>query len=619
MFGFLKRKKKDVSTSIENEEETTSLEVIEKFRIEIKNIHIDNQPFRIGGLLHILTNKVSRLLKKNKHKIYYDIENDVGRYIVGDNDYIEQVLEILAKDLLTLSRDSEIILKISKFKNKFLVFEIINENGFIPKKLAKQYMHAERTLTTLPESVNTFIKAKKIAEAMHGNIELHTSKRKGTHFTLQIPFYEDKDSRSNQEELKTFLKGKKALFIGKDKYATQRAQYIFESYGIRLENMELVAFENKKPDLSKYDMAILHSEDLTYKHVSFFKNIYQDKTSDFKIIIVHELFEDEEKIALGKSIAHAELYKPNVIGDVEEILYQMFIMKSKAVKEVSKLSVFDHGAFTIKGASQHTEDNLDRYRGAHIAIAEDSKIDMRVIKNILNIEGVTLFSVQNGADMLELLETEEIDIIFADINMPVMDGLMMTKEIRKIKKWEKLPIISISSMAFSHEVEQMKLAGMNGAIAKPIDAKEVYMALERFLVMTAKMRNRTLDSDRLVFKENKAVLDVEKGLEKLENTEEYKEVLVDNMALLKRTRDAFEKMIFDEEYIALSRYARSTYLVCENMQATQMMQMFEELVEYLGQKQRAHLMDYIYLYHKNWKQLEKEVARYLKSVEIIKY
>jgi CheY-like chemotaxis protein len=615
MFGFFKPKKNKVIVPADDNEYLTSLEIAEKYRAEIKKIKIENQPFRLSGMLHILTNKISDLLQSNRQVIYYDIESDVGRYIVGDNDYTEQVLEILLKDALLLNMDSEVILKISKFKNKFLIFEVINEKGLMKKDVCTQYLDSERILQKLDQNTNAFIKAKKIVEAMNGSIVLKSGRLSGTHYTFKIPFYEDKDSKSNQEALKTFLKGKKALFIGKDKHDTKRAQYVFETYGIYIDNIKLDDFEKKRPDLGKYNMAIIRSADLSYKHVSFFKNIYKDEKSNFKIIIVHELFEDEEKIAFSKSIAHAELYSPIVIGDVEEILYQMFILKSNAVKGISNIEIFDADAFTIKGNSKIREDDLDWYRGAHIAIVEDSKVDQRVIRNILKIDGTILYCLKNGAEMLELLETEEIDIIFSDINMPVMDGLIMTKNIRAKKKWEHIPIISISSMAFDHEVEEMKVAGMNAAISKPIEVKEVYMALEKFLVMTAKIRNRELNDQKVKFLFNKEILDIDKGLKKAESEAEYQENLLETMEMLKGTREVFNKMIYDQQTVALGEFARSTLSMYEDIHATKMIGMFKELIQFVSQKQRVYLIDYIYLYQKNWKMLEKEVERYIENVQ----
>ncbi|RLA70691.1 MAG: hypothetical protein DRG09_02520 [Epsilonproteobacteria bacterium] len=618
IFGKCKQRDDDETTEeskASNQAEITSLEVIEKYRVEMRKINIENQPFRISGLLHILTNKMSDLLKDNRHTIYYDVESEVGRYIIGDNDYIEQVLEILLKNSMDLNTDSEISLKISKSKNMLLVFEVINKKGFMKKAMLKEYNTTKRTRTNLSENLNSFIKAKKIVEVMTGSIEVKSSKFSGTQYSFTIPYYEDKDNKSNQEELKKSLEGKHALFIGKDEYDTKRAQYIFKTFGINIENMKLSDFENKKPDMKKYDMAILRSSDITYAHISFFKNIYEDKKSKFKIIIVHELFESEEKIAFAKPIAHAELYNPTIIGDVEEILYQMFMLQSNAVKGINNMEIFDPKTFALKGSSSITKVNLEKYKGAHIAIVEDSKVDQRIMRNILKINGITLFCMINGAEMIELLEKEEIDLIFSDINMPVMDGLTMTKKIRTMKKWEKIPIVSISSMAFTHEIKEMQVAGMNASISKPIVAEEVYRAVERFLIMTPEIQERRIKTHKNNFHYSKEVLDIDKGLKEAESDEQYQEVLLETMDILKDTIEPFSRMVYDEEYRALGEFAKLALDLYEKIHAPEMIKMFRELSEYVATKQRTYLMEYAFLYRKNWKKLQIEIERYLEDTQ----
>ncbi|MEA2048367.1 MAG: response regulator [Campylobacterota bacterium] len=612
MFGFLKSKTSEVST-----QETTGFDIIEKYTLEIKNVNIENQPFRLSGMLHILTNKIGDLLQANRQSIYYDIKREIGRYIIGDNDYLEQVLEILVKNALSLNRDSEVILKISKIKTSFLIFEVFNEKGMMQKEEYANYLDATRLLTKHTQQLNAFIKAKKIAEMMKGSIEVTSKRRVGTQFTLKIPYYADEEKKSHQDALKASLQGQRALFIVKDMHHTQQIEYIFETYGITIVTMNLEDFEKKKPDLRHYNMAIVRSADLNYKHVSFFKTIYQNPKSNFKIIIMHELFESEDTMMLSKSIAHAEIYNPAIIGDVEEILYQMFIRKSNAVKGISNMEIFDPDTFTIKGRknTKVSDDNLDWYKGAHIAIVEDSKVDQRVIKNILNIDGVTLFCLNNGEEMLQILETEEIDIIFSDINMPVMDGLLMTQSIRAKKRWEHIPIISISSMAFAHEVEEMKVAGMNATISKPIEANEVYAALDNFLVMTAQIRNRKTDKQQIKFLINKEIIDINRGLEEAVSALQYQEDLLKTLNLLDETRASFEKMIYDQQFRALAQYARISLERYKKIYATEMIQMFTEFIDFISQKQKVYVMDYIYLYQQKWTRLKKEVEKYIQNIE----
>ncbi len=584
-------------------------ELVEQYRIDMKKIKIENQPFRLSGMLHILTNKISEPLKASGHQLHYDVDNEVGRYIVGDNDYIEQVLEALMEDVIAMNSNQEVVLHISKEKEQHIVFDVYNPTAVLSKTELAHYMDAIAGKEA-DERFSAFIKARNIAEAMGGSIEVKSSKRNGTHFLFKIPYIEDRDNRSNQEKLKKFLTGKKALFIGKTKYETKRAQYIFDTFGIKIEHMNLSDFENKKPDLKKYDMAILRSSSLTPKHISFFKKIHQSGKKDFKTIIVHELFEDEKTINFSKSIADAELYNPTIIGDVEEILYQMFILKSKAVKGISNMDTFSTDAFAIKGNHDFSEEDLQKFRGAHIAVAEDSKVDMRVMRNILNnIDGIKLFTVNNGIELMDLLEKEEIDFIFADINMPLLDGLTMTRRIRSKPKWEHIPIISISSMAFKQEVRAMQLAGMNAAITKPITAQDVYTALEKFLTITPKieMRLTQCHSQDLDYKCNTYVLNVEKGVEDAGSPENYLELLQETMDLLQGSDEKLKALIKNEEYTALKEFSHSMLELYGNIQANEMVKMFEELTYYLSSRKKPYLMEYTMLYKKNMQRLQNEI------------
>jgi len=614
IFNLFNRNNKNtptVITSVKSDiKETTDISLIKQLKEDINEIKIENNPFRLSGLLHILTNKGAKLLKDNGHTLYYDVENKVGRYIVGDNDYMEQVLSVLLNDAFLLNKDSEVMLKVSKIKNDFLLFTVINEKGLMDKEVYQQYINTFQVMGSQSEKLNNFVKVKIIADAMQGSIEVRSTKKSGTHYTFKIPYYEDKDDRSHQEELKKCLNGKKALFIGRDEYDTKRTQYIFETYGIHIHNMKLDDFEKRRPNLSMYDMAITRSSDLAYKHISFFKNIVEDDKSNFKIIIIHELFEDEVKVKLAKPIAHAELYTPTVIGDVEEILYQIFILQSKAVKGINNIEIFNSEAFTIKGNEVDEEHTLEEYKGANIAIVEDSKVDAKILQNILMEEGITLFCMHNGSEMIEVLEKEDIDIIFTDINMPIMDGMLMTKKIRTMKKFKNIPIISISSMAFTHELKKMELAGMNAAITKPIELNDVHMALKNFLIMTEKIRMRKKNKKQINFSFNKEVLDISKGIEYSKSNLEYYEKLHKTIDELKDSKESFENMIYEEEFIALGEYSREALDKYEDIYAPTMIKMFKDLTYFISQKQKTHLFDYIAIYEKNLKALEVEVEKY---------
>ena len=587
-------------------------EVLEQYRIATKNINIESQPFRLSGLLHILTNKVSQKLKEYNHKLHYDIEQNVSRYIVGDNDYIEQILEPLLKQLIYLNNNSEIILHISKENDNFIVFDVSNPNASMSKTLYKQYEQAEEQNPEERNEVqNMFIKAKLIAESMGGTLKLENSMFSGTHFIFKLPYVKDKDSRSNQGKLQKTLQGKRALFIDKTDYATKRLKYILKAFGLQVEKMDIEKFERSKPNFNQYELVIIRSADLSPKHINFFQNLQK---KSFKLIILHEMFEQESKISMTKSIADAELYKPTIIGDVEEILNQMYIFQNKAVTGINNIDVFDPSSFILIGDKIPSREDLEEFKGAHIAVVEDSKVDMRVTKHILNIEGVKLFPVSNGQEMLDLLEKEEIDIIFTDVNMPVMDGLAMTKKIRSEPKWKDIPVISISSMSFPHELKGMQTAGMNAAIVKPVSLQGVYFALKRFLKITPAIHARYAKKTQkhhapTEYGGNPKVLDVKKGIHDIGGKLQYLELLNETMEVLQNSQKELEELIANRQYNALKLFAQSMITLYNNIHAKEMAELFNEILVYVASSaySKDYLSDYIQLYTKKRQRLEKEI------------
>jgi hypothetical protein len=166
-------------------------------------------------------------------------------------------------------------------------------------------------------------------------------------------------------------------------------------------------------------------------------------------------------------------------------------------------------------------------------------------------------------------------------------------------------------MAFSHEFKEMQLAGMNAAIPKPIQAIEVYTALEKFVVVTDAMRNRKVKEKKTEFSYDKRIIDFEKGLKGAQNASQYQESLLETMEMLEQTRKSFEEMIYNQELVALVKYSKFRMAIYEELHAYEMVEMFQDLLAYIGQKQQVYLIDYIYIYQKNWSHLDKEVKRYI--------
>ena len=143
-------------------------------------------------------------------------------------------------------------------------------------------------------------------------------------------------------------------------------------------------------------------------------------------------------------------------------------------------------------AETHEENNSD-LTGMKILVAEDMDVNWEIISTLLEMYGIKCRRAENGkvaVDTLRNIQNGEFDAVFMDIQMPVMNGLDATREIRKLENpyAANIPIIAMTADAFSENVTECFEAGMNGHIAKPIDINNVVRELKKIRQTKPKIR-----------------------------------------------------------------------------------------------------------------------------------
>jgi len=116
-----------------------------------------------------------------------------------------------------------------------------------------------------------------------------------------------------------------------------------------------------------------------------------------------------------------------------------------------------------------------------VLLVEDNPINQELGVEILTGAGVQVTVAENGAEALRLLDAEPFDCVLMDVQMPVMDGLEATREIRRRERLGKLPVIAMTAGAMPWEREQTRAAGMDDHVTKPVDVDELLRTLTRWL------------------------------------------------------------------------------------------------------------------------------------------
>ncbi len=155
------------------------------------------------------------------------------------------------------------------------------------------------------------------------------------------------------------------------------------------------------------------------------------------------------------------------------------------------------------------------FSGARVLLVEDNEINQEITVEFLRKLGIETCVANNGAEALEFLKLEKVDLVLMDIQMPVMDGIEATRMIRKREegKAEKLPIIAMTAHAMKGDREKSLAAGMNDHLTKPIDFTEMRRVLRQWLKETEADAPLTLQDGLTFGIAAQPCLEAEKGLQ----------------------------------------------------------------------------------------------------------
>jgi PAS domain S-box-containing protein len=122
---------------------------------------------------------------------------------------------------------------------------------------------------------------------------------------------------------------------------------------------------------------------------------------------------------------------------------------------------------------------LKRVSGMRVLVAEDNAVNQVFIRDALANAGVLVDIAENGRDAVAAVRQNSYDVVFMDIQMPVMDGFEATRLIREMAG-KDLPVIAMTAHAFAEDREKSRAAGMNTHLVKPISMAALLHTLHQY-------------------------------------------------------------------------------------------------------------------------------------------
>ena len=114
-------------------------------------------------------------------------------------------------------------------------------------------------------------------------------------------------------------------------------------------------------------------------------------------------------------------------------------------------------------------------------MVEDNAFNMELATILLRQKKLAVLQAETGREALHILENNPVDCVLMDMQMPVMDGCTACRVIRSSGRLHNLPVIAMTANVMRTDIEKCRAAGMNDHIGKPLNEKELFQTLTRWL------------------------------------------------------------------------------------------------------------------------------------------
>ena len=307
-------------------------------------------------------------------------------------------------------------------------------------------------------------------ELMGGKLELESAKDQGTTFYFSIPLEEVSSTDTNYNQAftdMTICKYQEDIPTVLDSYL---ASY-FEYFGPEVKHFESVDELKELSDLGICKTFWLDIDKTKQNIIDAVANINKSK-----LIIIANVTSRNKIEEMGVSQDNV-IFKPVTLTKLKAVLTRTAATTPKLVEKVlqSQATQFD----------------------AKVLVTEDNIINQKLIKRLLEDHGITVDIANNGLEAFEKRRNNNYDLLFMDIQMPVMDGIEATHKILDYEEDEEvphIPIVALTANALKGDRERYLIEGMDEYITKPIETTELLYVLNKFL--SDKAKNSTEVADR---------------------------------------------------------------------------------------------------------------------------
>lgn len=496
-------------------------DILDFSKIEAGKLDIERVDFDLHNILDdTLATFALRASEKNI-ELSYDLDRDVPTAVVGDPVRIRQVIVNLISNAIKFTVEGEVVIRVTaseRIEDTVTLHFTCQDTGIGIEKerlnsIFESFTQADGTITRQYGGTGLGLAiSARLVNLMGGTIWVESEVGRGSEFqfTLKLGVSDEVEEESDLN-----LEGKLVLVVDDnpsnrlvlDRILTRRKMKVRHAG-----NANEALAELQQADELGYDYHLLIL-DVMMPEVDGFSLVERVRESNLAPDVpVLMLSSADRAVSLERC---RELRIENYLA--KPIRHLDFVRRIRRILQVSP---------TDPRAVQPPLPDVapGRTRTLHVLLAEDNRLNQKVATRLLEKRGHTVTLVENGAQAVEAAANGTFDLAAIDIQMPVMDGMEATRQIREAEKasGDHLPIIALTAHAMKGDRERFLAVGMDAYVSKPINAEE----LDRAIAEVTRAGSARTDTNGAA-DSGAPLFDRKKALANLDGSEDLLEELIE--------------------------------------------------------------------------------------------
>ncbi len=568
-------------------------DILDFSKIEAGKLSIEHVDFSLDEVFDNVNTQIADKAAAKGLELVFDIGQNVPKALNGDSLRLGQILINYASNAVKFTEQGEVVIGVQALEEtaktvrlKFTVSDTGIGLGEEQKtKLFQSFQQADTSTSRKYGGTGLGLAiAKQLAVLMNGEVGLESELGKGSTFWFSAEFTK---SKLKQKALvpSPDLRGLHVLVVDDNESARITMDVMLSS----------MSFKVKQAKSGAEALGMIQEADAS--------------GNPFALVFLDWRMPEMDGIATTLAIRKLALKKqPNLVMVTaygrEEVINQAREtgIEDILIKPVTASILFDT-AMRVMGATvaesavevedfTDLEDKIEEISGVSVLLVEDNELNQEVAVGLLSEVNIKVDIAKNGQEALDKLDQHDYDLVLMDVQMPVMDGYVATREIRKQKRFDKLPVLAMTANAMQQDYEACIASGMNDHIAKPIDPRDLFGKLIKWIPSRNGKKNTGKSKKTAASKHEKSLaqpeiegVDVKLGLSRvLGKLPRYISMLRSYVANQDGVPADITNALDAHDYGTAERLAHSAKSVAGNIGATGLQQIAAELEKCIKDK-----------------------------------